>query len=134
MSNTCCEKEIIQPIIKVARSTNIYKKYTSLHYGRKETTTRPQPQIEFICIKSERVQSGRTNASVTRTERSSSTVSQIYRTTQERAVLLSLGQFIEKVMQEFQKGLKEFMDKTYQLIFSLAAVVTKNMQWKENLN
>jgi len=71
---------------------------------------------------------------VIRTKSSSSTVSQIYRTTQERAVLISPDQFIEKVMQEFQKGLKEFIDKTYQLVFGLVTDVTENMQWKENSN
>jgi len=71
-------------------------------------------------------------------------VRQIYRATQERAVPLSPTQFIEEVMQDFKKGLKEFMDKTFQkelkefmdktsqLISGLLIVVTENMQWKEN--
>jgi len=60
-------------------------------------------------------------------------MSQIYRATQERAMPLSSGQFIEKVMQEFQKGLKEFMNKTCQLISGLVTVVIDNMQWKKKL-
>jgi len=42
------------------------------------------------------------------------------------------GQFIEKVMQEFKKGLKEFTYKMCQLLFGLVTIVTENMQWKEN--
>jgi len=44
---------------------------------------------------------------------------------------LSPEWFIEKVMQEFQKELKEFTDKMYQLQHGLVIVVTENMQWKE---
>jgi len=58
----------------------------------------------------------------------------------------SPGQFIEEVMQVFQKELKEFMDKTFQkgfkefmdntsqLISGLMTVMTEKMQWKENKN
>jgi len=90
-----------------------------------QTTTSDQ-----TCNKqSETDQPGRTYASITRTESSCSTASQIYRATQERAVLLSPGKFIEKVMQEFQKQLVEFTDKMGQLLYGL--VVTESMQWKE---
>jgi len=97
---------------------------------RKEITTKPQLQVE--CTHTVGNCLTRTYASITITENSSSTVSQIYRATQERAVLLSLDKFIEEVMQEVQKELKEFLDKTSQLIFGLMTVVTESMQWKKN--
>jgi len=71
-------------------------------------------------------------------------VTQIHRATQERAVTSSPGQFIEEVMQVFQKelkeftdkmfqkGFKEFMDKTSQLISGLMTVMTEKMQSKKN--
>jgi len=66
-----------------------------------------------------------TKAARSRTESNRSTASQIYRATQKRAVPLSPGQFIEKVMQDFQKELEEFTDKMCQLMCGL---VTENMQ------
>jgi len=35
-SNACCVKEITQPIINAARSTKIYKKDISPHYGKRK--------------------------------------------------------------------------------------------------
>jgi len=40
-----------------------------------------------------------------------------------------LKKFMDKT---FQKGFKEFMDETSQLISGLMTVMTENMQWKEN--
>jgi len=95
------------------------------------------------CKQSKTVQPGRTYASATSIE-SSSSVSPIHRATQERAVPTSPGQFIKEVMHEFQKEFKvfmdqtfqrrfkEFMDKTSQLISGVMTVVTEKMQWIEN--
>jgi len=45
-----------------------------------------------------------------------------------------LKEFIEcsRIHKMFQKGFKELMDKTSQLISGLMTVVTEKMQWKEN--
>jgi len=129
------------------KGCTIYKDLQKRHFPtlwKKEITIKPQSQVEPARIQLETVQRGRTYASVTRTESSSSTVSQIHRATQERVVPSSPGQFTEKVMQVFQKELKEFMDKTFQkgfkefmdktsqLISGLMTVVTEKIQWKEN--
>jgi len=132
-------KEITQPIIK---AYTVYKDLQKRHFPtlKKEITTKPQPQVEPSRIQSEIVQPGRTYA-VTKTESSSSTVSQIHRTIQERPVPLNPVQFIEEVMQEFQKELKQFMDKTYQKGFKefmdktsrlISGLMTEKMQLKEN--
>jgi len=121
----------------------IYKDLQKRHFPtlrKKEITSKPQSsQVEPAGIQSETVQPGRTYVSVRRTESSSSTVNQIHWVTQERAVPSSLGQFIEEVMQVFQKELKEFihkmfqkgfkelMDKTGQLISGLMTTVTEKM-------
>jgi len=101
------------------KSCMIYKDLQKRHFPtlrKKEITTKSQSQVESARIQSKTVQPGRTYTSATRTESSSLTVSPIHRATQPRVVPSSPNQFIEEVMQEFQKEFKEFMDKTSQLI------------------
>jgi len=129
------------------KGCTIYKDLQKRHFPtlrKNEITTKPQSQIELARIQSKTVQPGRTYASATNIESSSSTVSPIHRAIQAQAVPSSPGQFIEEVMQKFQKELKvfmdqtfqkefkEFMNKTSQLISDLMTVVTEKTQWKKN--
>jgi len=59
----------------------VYKDLQKRYFPTEEGNNKPQSQIEPARIQSETVQPDRIYASVTRTENSSSTVSQIYRAT-----------------------------------------------------
>jgi len=116
------------------KGCTIYKDLQKRHFltlRKKKITTKSQSQVEPARIQSETVQPGRIYASGTKTESCSSTVSQIHRATQERAVPSSPGQIIEEIMQVFQNELKEFMDKTSQLISGLMTLVTKKCNGKK---
>jgi len=75
----CCAKATIQPIIKAVWFAKIYKKDISLPYGK----SKEQPIHQLVCVQSETVQLSRTYASITRTESSRLTASQIYWATQK---------------------------------------------------
>jgi len=71
------------------KGRTIYKDLQKRHFPtlrKKEITTKPQSQVESTRIQLEPIQPGRIYASVIRIGSSSSTVNQIHRATQERAV------------------------------------------------
>jgi len=106
----------------VRRKSSIYKGctvYKDLQKGhfptlqKKEITTKPQPQSNLYAYS--RKLSNQAESMLLSQEMKAVVqlwVNEINLSTQKRAMSLNPGQFIEKFMQEFQKGLKEFIDKT----------------------